>query len=235
MANTTYAQFKATILNALGATEGTTYSDELIYDAVRLASDAILPWVPNQKYVTLTSGSDAALALPGDCYQVDAVVDNYDSLVLERMTLSPGKRRRNSDSNLSTPYDWMEYPRGYINFTIAPTDPDSITIDENGISVAAVGREFTIYYQAYWSKPSSETDDAFVLPMPSAALNGMLYWACAHCMVPGSVTSAQIRQFNTKVDSGSPVDNTLEAMAKYLRAMFVEEMNRLPKYRGSAV
>lgn len=232
----TLGDFKAWVVAALGSQEDVTYTDELIFDGLCLALDAIMPWVPNQKVVTLTSGSGPEIALPDDCYYPEVVVDLEAGLVLERVTLSPGKGRPKAGESKSSAYDWMEYPRGYIHFSVTP-ETGQVAYDEYGqpIATSGSGREFSLYYQAYWSKPTSKDDDSFILPMPSMALNGVLYWTCAHCVIPGAATSAQIRQFNTKVDSGVPTDNALENIAKFLRQLFVEEMNRLPKYRGHAV
>jgi len=235
MSSVTFGSFRTMLLATLGAAEGTTYSDELLWDATCLAINAVTPWVPNAKWTTLTSGSGPTLALPNDCYVVEAVVDGYDGRVLERVTLTPGKYRPIAGQTHSAPYDWFEYPKGYLNFGVAPENPDVQVIDENGVATSGSGREFIVYYQAIWGKPASETDDLFILPVPDAAIVGMLYWAAAHCLVPSSNVSAQIRQFNTRVDSGSPADNVLQESATFLRKLFVEEMNRLPKYRGVAV
>jgi hypothetical protein len=231
----TYGQFATLLLNTLGAPEDTTYSDQLLYEATALAMDAILPWIPNQKVTTLTSGSTAVIALPVDCYEVEAVVDDYDGSVLERITLTPKARRplTSQTSTKQTAYDWLEYPRGYLNFTMVPTKPSS-GVDDEGVPLTTT-RTFVVYYKAYWSKPSSSADVNFTLPVPDAVIAGMLYWAAAHCIIPSSNISSQIRQFGTKVDSGTPVDNVLENSAMFLRKMFVEEMNRLPKHRGHGV
>jgi hypothetical protein len=231
----TFGDFKLWVITTLGSQEDVTYTDDLIYEGLCLALDAIMPWVPNQNLATLTSGSGTGIALPEDCYQPEAVIDASTGEVLERVVLSSGRKRPVSGEVKTSPYDWLEYPKGYLYFTVVPTDVSSTQIDETTGAPISVSRSFLLFYQAYWSKPASKDDDTFILPMPSMALTGILYWVCAHCVVPGATTSAQIRQFNTKVDSGVPTDNALENMAIFFRRMFIEEMNRLPKYRGHAV
>jgi hypothetical protein len=235
MASITFGSFKTMLLATLGAVEGTTYGDDLLWNAACLAEDAILPWVPNQKFVELTSGSGPTLAVPSDCFNIEAVVDGIDGTVLERVTLIPGRKRPVAGTTKVSSYDWFEYPKGYINFGVTPVNPNVQVVDENGVASSGSARPFTVYYQGAWEKPESETDDTFILPVPDVAITGMLYWAAAHCLIPSSNVSSQIRQFNTRVDSGTPVDNVLQESAAFLRKIFIEEMNRLPKYRGVAV
>jgi hypothetical protein len=69
----------------------------------------------------------------------------------------------------------------------------------------------------------------FQFDFPRYAANGVVLWAAANCVVPSSVASSQIRQFNLRVDSGTPVDNALEQSARFIRQLFVDEMSRMPK------
>jgi hypothetical protein len=231
---TTFGEFKTLLLHALGAEPNTTYSDALLWDATCGALDAILPWCPNQKYDVLTSGSGSEIELPSDCYEVEAVVDIYSGIVLERAILVPGKSRPTANVAKRSPYDWMEYPRGFLNFSITPEGPVGTTVDETGVVTSGSGREFGVYYKAIWPKPANSSDDSFAMPMPQISRTGMIFWASAYAVTASGVVSSQIRQFNTKVDSGTPEDNVLEETVKHLRALFIEEMNRLPKYRGHA-
>jgi hypothetical protein len=157
---------------------------------------------------------------------IEAVMDTYTGIVLERAIPQAGmKLPRSYDVSIDGQYRWMEYPRGHINFGITPT---SVTLDGS-----TAERTFRVFYQTRWPKPDDAEDMDFVFTFPQSALAGVLYWAAAHCLVPFSNVSAQIRQFNTRVDSGNPEDNVLEKSAKFLRGLFLDEMNRQPKYIGA--
>lgn len=222
-----YADLKGMLLHTLGATEGTTYSDALLYESVINAFDAILPWVPNQAIADLTSGSGMDMTMPDDCYRIEAVYDLEDGLVLERTHITANKQMpKQSQTTRTGPYNWVEYPKNHINF---------LQIPYSNVGAGVEGRDFRVFYIAYWDKPTDKDDDTFVLTFPVSALAGVLYWAAAHCLVPGATVSSQIRQFNTRVDSGQPTDNVLEQEIKFLRGMFLDEMNRQPKYIGPSL
>lgn len=214
---TTFGDFSNRLLHALGAEANTTYSPDLIWESCVNALNAILPWCPNLQVATLTVlANTKTVALPSGCWRIEAVQDDTTGLIMPRFDLRPGQVRRNA-SDRKNFSDWMEYPKGSVYLSNA-TETD---------------KTLTVYYIATWAKPANKADTTFVIPAPEGAMTGMVYYAASHCLVPGSVNSAQIRQFNTKVDSGTPVDNSLEVEAKFLRLLFIEEMKSLPKYVGA--
>jgi len=210
----TYGDFRLRLLHALGAEPDTTYTDDLLYESCTGALNAILPYCPNQSIKEILVSTNT-FQLPMDCWRVETILDSSTGLVLPKFDLRPSAVRRVSGTEKGFS-DWMEYPRGYV---LLSSEPSS-------------ARTINVFYLAYWDKPQNKDSLDFVLPMPESALSGMIYYAASHCMVPGSVNSAQIRQFNTKVDSGTPVDNSLEMEAKFLRLLFMEEMKSMPKYVG---
>jgi hypothetical protein len=58
----------------------------------------------------------------------------------------------------------------------------------------------------------------------------MVYYTASHCLLPRSVNSAQIRQFNQRVDSGNPEHNPLKAESEWLLQRFYAEMKLMPSY-----
>lgn len=211
----TFGEFKALVALSLSDPTYDLYSEELIYRATLGAINAVMPYCPKPKVETITGdGLLDSFELPSDIYKLEAIQDVSAGLFLDRAILAPGQAR---NANNRSPINWLEYPRGYMYFSRIP-------------ELSAVYR---VYYQTYYNVPSSSSDDSFVFETPKSAMFGMLYWAMAHCIVPGSISSAQIRQFNTRLDSGTPVDNVLEASARFCRALFIDEMNRQPKYFGA--
>jgi hypothetical protein len=211
-----FEDFRAMILNTLKADEDSTYSDELIHEATCLAIDAILPWIPKAALTTITAdGLLDRFPLPADCYAIEAIQDVTTGTFVEKDLIQPGKMRNSAqgDRNLFT---WLEFPRGSLYL--------SKVLDQ--------GREIRVYYTAYFNKPSTKDDLDFELETPRYALAGMLYWACAHCVIPFSTSAAQVRNWNQKIDSGKPTDNPLEANARFYRQLFIDEMTRVPKVVG---
>ena len=198
-----------------------TYPNQLLYEATCAAVDAVLPWCPNLKIDALVSdGTSKSIALPADCYRIEAIEDSRN-IMLHKAVLTPGSIRPAEDTSTTAsiniqPADWIVFPTGYLRLSLLPSDDEA----------------FQLYYQAYYEHPEDEDDDDFVLTVPQSVLTGMLYFAAAHCILPSSVASAQIRQFNTRVDSGQPVDNVLEQSARFFRQLFIDEMSRQPRYIG---
>lgn len=206
----TYGDFKELVSQSLNDLELVTYNDELIFSATIGAMEAILPWCPKNSLTTVVgNGVNDTFALPWNAYRLNAVQSVATGIFLSRAQIVSGKAR----GGISGVVDWLEYPRGYLYMSEIPSE----------------NIEYRLYYEAHYSMPANASDESFVMETPKSALMGMCYWACSHCVVPYSIASAQIRQFSTKVDSGSPTDNVLEQSARFLRALFIDEMNRQPK------
>ena len=189
------------------------YDEGLFYDAVSAALDAILPWVPKTATSTLTGdGSTYAFALPSDCYTIEGcVVDDTGELLAQAM-LIPGYYR---GDNLTATNDWLEYPHGYITFSKAVQS----------------SKTYTLYYLAHWTKPVDESSLGDTLEPPEYTHYGLLLYTVACMLVPSSISTSEVRQFGTKVDSGNPEHNPMMQSSRYLLKLFSDEMNRHPKHQ----
>lgn len=216
---TTYGELRLQIqrlLNDVQITETRQYDDDAIYDGICSAHKAILPWVPKQLVATITSGSDGMThTLPSGVYRIDAVVDKDAEIVLPKNTLYPGSYR---GSSVSGQNGWLDYPTGFVT---------TLYEVEDGI---------TVFYEGYWNVPttSGSTADDFVLEVPDIAIAGLAYYACSQCLLPKAVTSASIRQFNVKIDSGDPTDNPLQELSDYFLKRFMQEMKMMPMHGRSS-
>jgi hypothetical protein len=207
---TTYDEIHQRILRALNDASGKTYDDSLVYDGIVAAHDAILPWVPKQAMSILTTGSDGiSIILPSDLYEVMALFYPTAGVFIPRANLVAFTRRSQDYAN-----DWIEYPSGQLTL--------SVEIDQS--------EELKLYYLAYWPAPANESDTSYVIQVPREAHQGMIYYACSHCLVPRAVNSASIRQFNQRVDSGNPEDNPLKAESEWMLNRFFQEMKLMPPY-----
>jgi len=206
-----YSEFSLKVLRLLDDPDGAIYGEELVWDGVCGAHEAVMPYIPKFSMVTLTSGSDGdSFALPSNLYSVQSIQVVETGRFIPKATLAPlTVRSIAQDDN-----DWSEYPQGYLSLS-APLDE---------------GDELKIYYFAYWNKPASETDLTFVIEVPLAASIGMQLYAASQCLLAKSSNSANIRQFNIRVDSGTPEHNPLKVQAEVYRHLFYQEMKMMPPY-----
>lgn len=208
----TYDFIQSRIYRLLNDPNATTYGDELVYDGLVAAQEAILPWVPKQAVYTMTSGSDGyLLQLPSNLYQIQAIRQVETGKFIQKATMAPLTVRTNDNQNF---IDWIDYPSGYISL--------NYQVEE--------GTEFEVYYFAHWNLPNDASDIEFVMEVPQYAHQGLVYYAGAHVLIPSAVNSATIRQFNLRVDSGDPEHNPLKVEADYLRSLFFTEMKFMPPY-----
>lgn len=208
-----YGSLVTRIQRLVDDANGTIYSEDLIWDGVCEAHDAILPWVPKFASTILTAGSNGSLfQLPSDLYTIQAVKDVNSGKFLPRATLTPSSYRYTTSTGEAN--DWIEYPQGYLSLAAAMTEGDQLEL----------------YYFAYWSKPPTETSLTFVIEVPTAAQYGICLYAASNCLLAKSTSSANIRQYNVRVDSGTPVDNPLKDQSEFYRHLFYQEMKMMPPY-----
>lgn len=207
----TYSDLTNRVLRTLKDVDQAKYDDDLIYDGLIAAHDAILPWVPNYGVMTLTAGSIGdTFVLPDDCYAVDAVQLVASGLFIPKSILSPNTVR----GLYTTSNDWIDYPHGYLSL--------SSTLDE--------GSTIKIYYRAIWDKPSSSADTTHVITPPSYAHNAMIYYTCSHCLIPEAVSNANLSQFKMRPEMGTPEDLPLEIMTDFFMKRFYAEMKMMPPF-----
>ncbi len=214
-----YSEFSNLVLHALKEDDFINYSDDLVYESICNAIDAILPWVPRAAITEITAdGVLDRFALPENCYSVEALQDLSSNIFAEKEIITT-VNIRNRNSIASKPvFTWLEYPRGYLLLS----------------EVLDVDSKIRVYYTAYFSQPENKDDADFVLDVPRFAIPGMVYYACAHCITAASAASAEVRQWNMKTDSGTPDDNVLENTAKFYRQLFNDEMSRVPRVVGAS-
>src|SRR5512146_998807 len=213
----TFSDFKDLVYTVLDdANQTGQYSDVLVFHATVGALYAILPWCPKPALQVYTGdGTTYRFDLPIDLYRIEAVQDVDSGLFLNRALFSPGQYRQTATTPTNT--NWLIYPKGklWIN------------------KVYELDKQVNLYYQAYYTAPISESDDAFVFETPRSAVPGMVYWAAAHCLFPKSTSGAVLNAVKTRIDSGTPLDNVLQQAAEFYRRLFIDEMNRQPKYIGA--
>lgn len=208
---TTVAVIKNRVGRLLSDVDFNAYSEDLFYDGLSAALDAILPWVPKTANMAITGDGSADYDLPDDLYQVEVVVDDASGEILPHANLIPGYF---VGENIEDVNDWIEYPHGSVSFS----------------KEVSVGETYTLYYLAHWSKPSAsdENDD---LEAPEYTHLAVILYTTAYMLQPAAISASEVRQFNTRVDSGNPEHNPMQKTTAYLLKLFSEEMNRHPRHQ----
>lgn len=129
----------------------------------------------------------------------------YIGLPYRRM---PSQPQAAPSSDVARAY-W-EWPSGYVTLTFAPiVEVDKLELDYFGI----------------WSAP---THDDFELHFPDWLEHPFCYLVAARAMDPQATQASMIRQWNTRLDSGNPEDNTLIQHARYLIGQAYRLLNQQP-------
>jgi hypothetical protein len=209
---TTLADLKRQIIHLLGDVEdaganpvaGKQYSASLLLEGVCAGVDAILPWIPKALEALLTGdGTTQAYALPAGLYRIEAVYDQQANILMPEGMLAAG----NAWGSL-TEQRWLEYPGGFITFMKPLASPGA-----------------RLYYTGMWTKPALDAD---AIEPPAITHIGIVLFAASYCLLSKASASANIRQYNTKVDSGVPIHNPEAEMSTYFLRRFEAEMNRHP-------
>lgn len=197
---------KARVIFLLGddPDEGdSSYTDDLLLDAVGAAHDAILPYVWKPATAALAADT-STFTLPSDLYEVQAVWDASAGYFIDPAILTPGEPSASDTGNA-----WFEYPSGTLNLYNAIGSSGGI-----------------LYYAATWSKP---TIDADVLEVPEYALTGLTYYGASYATLYKASSAARLGNYKTRQDSGTPEDNPLLTYSTFLLKRFEYEMARMPK------
>jgi hypothetical protein len=205
---TSFGDLKAAIIRLLGdevtQTENTIAgrdsSADLLRDAVRAGLLAILPHAWKSAVYAIPEAT-TELDLPTDLYHVEGIYDIEQEAYLEESILTPGIPTASESGNM-----WIEYPEGHITFLAE--------VEDGG----------TLYYAAYWTEPELDAD---IIEAPAMAMAGIAFFAASYCLLPQAVGASKIRQYDTKVDSGTPEDNPVMTMANHYLKRFELEMSRI--------
>lgn len=186
-------------------------SASILLSSVEAALDAIASriWKPS---VFEVEGGVSSFDLPEDLIDIEGVKDLTTGELLPQIALQVGAAYRNG---------WLLYPAKKITFA-----------NPLGLSGAS------IYYSAVWAKPRV---DAYVLEIddvpldaPIALTTAITFYATSYCLIERANEAAVLRQYNTKVDSGTPIDNPLKEMSDTLLQRFDIEMKRFPQKQKGA-
>lgn len=202
---TTLSEMRDKILRVLADPDGAQFDTDLLTDGVIAALEALLPWLWKRSVDVLAGdGVTVSFQIPADLYRVVAVFDDTIGSYIPRNILQAGRR---PGMDLETNQDWLEFPAGYISFANAPEG------------------DVYLYYGAVWTEPADDDD---VLETPTYADQALIYYAASYVLLKNATSASNQRQYNLKVDSGTPVMNPMLDMARYFLERFNIEVGRLP-------
>jgi len=157
---------------------------------------------PRQQKVVLSIGSDGRSAiLPPDSLGVQRIYNADTQRWMRRMPVQMDTDRRMEDAELGQWWVWGGTL--YLEQTFKTTSAD-----------------LTLYYYAYWpdveyksvdGKEEVVENDIITPPWAEIAL---CHLTAAQCLVPGSIEAARLRQWNIRIDSGTPIQNSRAMQAR---------------------
>lgn len=205
----TYTSLMQRVGRLISDPDLTIYKEEIYYDAIIAAHDAILSWIPNYCYAEATSGSWTGYKLPDDVYDIQSVKIGTGTFI-PKSTLASGTNRPTS----LTACDWIETPKGYLSLSSSDiTDP------------------VYVHYLGYWPKPPPTGNSQFQIAVPACAHQGMVFYAASLVVTPVIVDISTLGPFKLRVESGTPEDNPMMRTSEWFRQLFLQEMKMMPPYQ----
>ena len=198
-----WSEFEANLRRMLKDVESSKWDDDFLTMAANWALDDFAFHVPKElKPETTAFGdiSDRTVDLPTGTVQVLAV--RYgDGQYLEPLEVLPGFK-------VLGIVGYYHYPA--FNQIVLTTDPTlDITVYAGSI------------YGAFDGVDATKIED-----LPLWAEAALMYCTCSFALDREAVSSADLRRWNTKADSGTPIHNPLRDQANAFRALYDQVLNR---------
>ena len=207
MAKITWEVLRGKLLRILDdlqreSTDTPTWTDPDLLDYIDLALTAFTDHTAQEKVFTYTPTAAADyVELPDDMHTIGPVWFPLRRL-LSPIKIEPGLIFASTTvSTTSSPWGYYEFPRGKLNLTRA----------------LGSGEELTVYYWSYWGSPVGSES---TIEVPKWAHEALLWYCVGLAMSKPGVLAAQLNEWKTKRDSGSPIDNPAKTYAKYAREQY---------------
>jgi hypothetical protein len=209
---TTLADVKQRVIRLLGEEVGNTYPDpvagtntssELLTDAVVAAISALASRYWKRAILAIEADPDAtSVDVPEDLIEIEGIYDTEIGGFIPKAYFQIGETLLGTNQNV-----WTDFPTGTITY--------SQPMAEGG----------NIYYSAEWEIPTA--DDSVIEP-PSFCLSYITLYATSFVQLKNANAQAELRQYGTKVDSGTPVMLPAKDMSDYFMKRAELEAQRLP-------
>lgn len=209
---TTVADLKLEIIRHLGDEQdedadpiaGSGVTADALLSGIQAALRAltIKQWKPSSVVIPVDEAGVSDIETPADFISVEALFDEENQIFLPRLLFSAGSSLVQEEQNA-----WIDYPYGKISFMTSMT----------------LGGK--MYYSAHWTVPTLDTD---TIEAPLVAMNYLSLYATSYILMGKASAQAEIRQFATKVDSGTPVMLPAKDLSHYFLQRAEIELKNVP-------
>lgn len=189
------------------------YSQTLRISAWNWGQRLLALHTPRERMATLTIATDGRSAiLPEDFMAVRRIYDSDGEIWIDRVKEQKGKRL--TDEDLDLYWVWGNVLRFEKSYALTSED-------------------LALYYWAYWAEVEMETVGASAvyvqeaISVPPWAILPLCHLTAATCLMPGALKAAKINDYNIRVDSGRPTDNSREVQARAHWWWWTELLNRI--------
>jgi hypothetical protein len=195
-----------------------TYSVDLVTQALNAALVAILPWVPRREIYRVpqdhTLGKSVSLVpLPSDFFRLIGVYDGAVGVgyFIPESAMLTSQRPASNQQSQNAYYRQADGIRFFV-----PVDPEKITV----------------YYEAMWPRFTEQTvyeDGIDEVDIPAWSENAILFYTAYYCIISLAGNTGNMRQYNIQVDSGNPSHNPVRDMALEYHKSFLAECKLFPQ------
>lgn len=154
------------------------------------------------------SSTEKTIDVPADFISAEAIYDNTLNQFIPKTFFQVGQSISGSTQN-----SWIDYPQGSIVFS-------------NPLKTGG-----KLYYSAHWELPLLDAD---TIETPDICLTFLKFYAVSYCFLRKASGQAELRQFATKVDSGTPIMLPAKDMSDlFLKRSEFEKQNLPIRQKGS--
>jgi len=223
---TTLAVFKSQVINLLGEDileesnpiAGTITPAAVLEEGCRAGLIALSSRYWKSAVLEVDADADELeIDAPADLIGVEAFYDNALAVFIPKILFQVGDSITGSQIQNS----WYDYPSGKLSLTNPLTSGGKI------------------YYSAHWALPTIVVDeeeseeseaslDDFVLETPNMCLTFLQLYAVSYCLLRKANEQGEIKQFATKVDSGTPITLPAKELSDFYMKRALAELQLLP-------
>lgn len=214
--DTTFAEVKSMVIRVTNdevvadviPLGGSQSSAQLLSDAVKAALTAITTkvWKPLIKHIDLADGDGDTFTLPSGITNIEGIYEIARGMFIPELEIRFGATL----AEAQTGNGWILYPNGKLTF--------ANTLSSDGAD---------IYYAGSWEIPVGDGD---TLEPPDMSLTPIVLYAASYVFLARASATADVRQYATKIESGTPTDNPAKDMSDFFLKRYEIEMQRMPMH-----
>ena len=213
----TWGALRTQIARKLNDSSMATYSADILQDAVNDALNAFAASHTGvaSDYIITGDGTTYVFDLPDDMVESEnagiyAVEFPEQGFIYEERYWHKVQWPSIERSTTSTPKAYVLWPVGKISFTQVPGTGDIVTL----------------HYVAYYTTVDDIGD---VIAIPRWATEAIKCYVCAVALSAAFAKSGNIRQWNTREDSGTPEDNPLLRLSEHYMERYWQILTQHPE------